>query len=227
MAGSLGFRQLQARLLDHLRQRVRRGELSERSLARLVRYSQPHMHNVLKGSRMLTADLADRLLVALGIPLISLLTQQELGGLGPPGGVEFAAVPVLQGRLGGGAAFPQPGPQPSRYFLPERLLAAAVSPAVVQLDGGETAMSPFLEPGDWVLLDRSPAVRRRPLFEHAYALAWKGRGYVARCRVVGGALVLVADNPRQSSDIPSQIPRTGLDVLNLVKGKIIWLGREF
>lgn len=182
-----GLQQLHARLIDHLRHCVRRGELSERSLARLVGYSQPHMHNVLKGSRMLTAELADRILLALGIPLISLLTQKELGGLGRPAAVEFAAVPVLQGRLGGGTAFPQPGHQASRYFLPPRLAAAAVSPAVVQLDGGETAMSPFLEPGDWVLLDRSPAVRRRPLFEHAYALSWKGRGYVARCRVVGGA----------------------------------------
>jgi hypothetical protein len=175
---------------------------------------------------MLTAELADRILLALGIPLISLLTQEELGGLGPPAAVEFAAVPVLQGRLGGGTAFPQPGRQASRHFLPQRLVAPAVSPAVVQLDDGETAMSPFLEPGDWVLLDRSPPARRRPLFEHAYALSWKGRGYVARCRVVGGALVLVADNPRQISDIPSQIPRARLDVLDLVKGKIIWVGRE-
>jgi hypothetical protein len=221
-----GFQELHARLIDHLRQRIRRGELSERSLARLLRYSQPHIHNVLKGSRMLTAELADRILLALGLPLISLLTQEELGGVGPPGGVEFAAVPVLQGRLGGGTAFPQPGQQASRYFLPQRLLAAAVSPAVVQLDGAETAMSPFLEPGDWVLLDRSPSVRRRPLFEHAYALSWKGRGYVARCRVVGAALVLVADNPRQSSDIPSQVPRAGLDVLDLVKGRVVWVGRQ-
>jgi transcriptional regulator with XRE-family HTH domain len=221
-----GFQELLGRLILHLRQRVRRGELSERSLARLVRCSQPHMHNVLKGSRLLTAEMADRLLGALGIPLITLLTQDELGGVGLPDPVDFAAVPVLQGRLGAGAAFPQPGQAANRFFLPQRLCAAAVSPAVVQLDTRESAMSPFLEPGDWVLLDRSPAVRRRPLFEHAYALSWKTRGYVARCRVVGGALVLVADNPRDNVEIPSQIALAGLNVLDIVNARIAWVGRD-
>jgi hypothetical protein len=226
MGASPGFQELYARLIQRVRQRVRRGELSERSLARLVRYSQPHMHNVLKGRRLLAAELADRVLRLLGIPLASLLTREELGGAGPPGSVEFVAVPVLQGRLGAGTAFPHLGREESRYFLPARLLVAAVSPAVVQLDSRETAMSPFLEPGDWVLLDRAPAARRRPLFEHAYALSWKAKGYVARCRVVGGALVLVADNPRQSSDVPSQIPLASLNVLDFVKGRIVWVGRE-
>jgi transcriptional regulator with XRE-family HTH domain len=221
-----GLQELQTRLIRHLQQRVRGGELSERSLARLIRYSQPHVHNVLKGSRLLTAELADRILRSLGIPLVSLLTREELGGVDPPGPVEFMAVPVLQGRLGAGAAFPQPGQEASRYFLPERLAAAAVSPAMAQLDARETAMSPFLEPEDWVLLDRSPAVRRRPLFEHAYAVSWKAKGYVARCRVVGGALVLVEDNPRHSSGIPGQIPLAGLNVLDIVTARIVWVGRE-
>jgi len=226
MGAPPGFQQLQTRLIDHLRQRVRQGRMSERSLARLVRYSQPHVHNVLKGRRMLTAELADRVLLSLGIPLVSLLTREELGGVGPPGPVEFAAAPVLQGRLGAGAAFPLLGQEASRYFLPQRLLAAAVSPSVVQLDSRETAMSPFLEPGDWVLLDCSPAVRRRPLFEHAYAVSWNAKGYVARCRVVSGALILVADNSRPSSEIPSQIPLAGHNILDIVKGKIVWAGRE-
>ena len=34
-----------------LRARVRNGELTERGLARLVGVSQPHIHNVLKGSK--------------------------------------------------------------------------------------------------------------------------------------------------------------------------------
>jgi hypothetical protein len=225
MGGSPGIQELHARLIHHLRQRVRRGELSERSLARLVRCSQPHMHNVLKGSRQLTAELADRILRSLGMPLVALLTQDELGGVGPAGPVEFAAVPVLQGRLGAGSAYPQLS-QEGCYFLPQRLPASAVSPAVVQLDSRETAMSPFLDPGDWVLLDGSPAARRRPLFEHAYALSWQTKGYVARCRIVGGALVLVADNAGQSSAIPGQIPLAGRNVLDIVRGRIVWVGRE-
>lgn len=221
-----GFQDLQARLIGHLRQRVRRGEISERSLAGLVRCSQPHMHNVLKGSRMLTPALADHILRVLGIPLLSLLTQDELGGMSPPAAVEFVATPVLQGRLGAGGPFPQTGEQAGRYFLPSRVWAAAVNPAIVQIDSRETALSPLVEPNDWVLLDRSPAQRRKPRFEHAYALSWKNRGYVVRCRVVGGALVLVADNPDPGADIPSQIPLASHDILEVVQGRIVWIARD-
>jgi hypothetical protein len=106
------------------------------------------------------------------------------------------------------------------------VLSAAVSPVVAQLDAREDSMSPLLEPGDWVLLDRSPTLRRRPQFGSAYALSWKEVGFVARCRVVGDALVLVADNARQSVDVPNPIPLAGRNILDVVKGKIVWVGRE-
>jgi hypothetical protein len=221
-----GFQQLAERLIYHLNQRVSRGEMSERSLARLTRYSQPHIHNVLKGSRALTAELADQVLQQLGIPLVSLLTQEELSGLGPPAVVDFLPAPVLDGRLGAGNAFPKMSGETSRYFLPSRVLSAAVSPVVARLDAHEDSMSPLLEPGDWVLLDRSPTLRRRPQFGSAYALSWKEVGFVARCRVVGDALVLVADNARQSVDVPNPIPLAGRNILDVVKGKIVWVGRE-
>ncbi|MEX2300977.1 MAG: S24 family peptidase [Bryobacterales bacterium] len=226
METPLGIQELLARLIRHLTERVRRGEMSERSLARLTRYSQPHIHNVLKGSRTMTAEMADRILHLLGVPLLALLTQEELSGVSPPPAVEFPAAPVMEGRLGGGKAFPKPGRDASRYFLPAPLLASAVSPVVVQLDDREAAMSPFLEPGDWVLLDRSPAARRRPHFEYAYALSWNGEGFVRRCRVVRGALVVVPDNPSQGGRIPTQIALAGQEILDLVQGRIVWIGRE-
>ena len=61
------------------------------------------------------------------------------------------------------------------------------------LDQNERGMWPALWPNDLVLLDRSPIERRRPKFEHVYALCWEGKGWVGRCRVVGGALVVVVD----------------------------------
>lgn len=221
-----GFQELGGRLLDQLRGRIGRGELSGRSLARLLRCSQPHVHNVLHGRRSLTPEFADRLLRVLGIPLLSLLTQEELGGLAPPGAVDFVPTPLLAGRLGAGNPFPHLGGEAERYFLPAAALKTAVNPAVARLAANETAMQPMLEPGDWVLLDRSPAVRRRPRFEHVYALSWKAAGFVARCRVVSGALVLVGDNPVQSGEVPSQIPLAEHDILEVVQGKIAWVGRE-
>jgi hypothetical protein len=147
--------------------------------------------------------------------------------VGPPGGaVDFLPAPVLNGSLGAGKPFPHTGGETSRYLLPSRVLSAAVSPVVVRLDGRENSMSPLLEPGDWVLLDRSPMLRRRPQFGSAYALLLGEAGFVARCRVVGAALVLVADNARQGVDVPNPVPLAGRNILDVVRGKIVWVGRE-
>ncbi|MCC6537562.1 MAG: helix-turn-helix transcriptional regulator [Bryobacterales bacterium] len=52
--------------MDLLRQQVRvavrNGRLTERGLAIRIGVSQPYLHNVLKGKRSMTAELADRLL---------------------------------------------------------------------------------------------------------------------------------------------------------------------
>jgi methylphosphotriester-DNA--protein-cysteine methyltransferase len=46
--------------------RIAQGEVTERALARQAGISQSHLHNVLKGIRGMTPELADRLMVALG-----------------------------------------------------------------------------------------------------------------------------------------------------------------
>jgi plasmid maintenance system antidote protein VapI len=56
-------------LLEQLRARViariAQGDVTERALARQAGISQPHLHNILKGVRGLTPDVADRLMLAL------------------------------------------------------------------------------------------------------------------------------------------------------------------
>jgi hypothetical protein len=72
------FRELQQRLLDELRQRVRSGAATERGLARLSGISQPHLHNVLKGKRLLSMDKADEVLRHLQIDVLHLIHPEEL-----------------------------------------------------------------------------------------------------------------------------------------------------
>jgi hypothetical protein len=72
------FRELQQRLLDELRQRVRSGAATERGLARLSGISQPHLHNVLKGKRLLSMDKADEVLRHLQIDVLNLIHPEEL-----------------------------------------------------------------------------------------------------------------------------------------------------
>ena len=72
------FLDLQERLLDHLRQRVRSGVATERGLARLAGISQPHFHNVLKGKRILSIEKADEVLRHLQIDVLHLIEPEEL-----------------------------------------------------------------------------------------------------------------------------------------------------
>jgi len=72
------FCDLHERLIENLRQRVRGGEVTERGLARATGVSQPHIHHVLKGKRLLSAVTADRILGQLHIDLLDLIELEEL-----------------------------------------------------------------------------------------------------------------------------------------------------
>jgi transcriptional regulator with XRE-family HTH domain len=60
-------------LREHVNHRIRNGEITERGLARLTGLSQSHVHNVLKGARMLTPEVADTFLRYLRISVLELL----------------------------------------------------------------------------------------------------------------------------------------------------------
>jgi len=72
------FRDLQMRLLAELRHRVKSGAATERGLARDTGISQPHLHHVLKGKRLLSVERADQVLRRLDLDLLHLITTEEL-----------------------------------------------------------------------------------------------------------------------------------------------------
>jgi plasmid maintenance system antidote protein VapI len=72
------FGLLQTRLIDHIHQRVQCGELTERGLARMTGISQPHLHNMLKGTRVLSLPMADLILHRLHMTVLDLLNAEEL-----------------------------------------------------------------------------------------------------------------------------------------------------
>jgi plasmid maintenance system antidote protein VapI len=78
MNDSLNFRGFQERLRANLRLRVSTGEVTERGLARLSGVSQPHIHNVLKGKREFSPDMADRIMQSLRMDLLELLQAHEI-----------------------------------------------------------------------------------------------------------------------------------------------------
>jgi Helix-turn-helix len=70
---AITFASLEMRLLCYLRDMIRKGEITERSLARITGISQPHLHNVLKGKRLLSTEKADQILSYLRLDLRSFL----------------------------------------------------------------------------------------------------------------------------------------------------------
>jgi plasmid maintenance system antidote protein VapI len=72
------FSEVKCRLIKMVNARILNGEFTERGLARILGISQPQIHNVLKGARRLSGELADRLLTTLGWTLLDLLGQEEL-----------------------------------------------------------------------------------------------------------------------------------------------------
>jgi transcriptional regulator with XRE-family HTH domain len=74
----MDFQELRGRLVTHLRNRVRSGELTERGLARISGVSQPHIHNVLKGKRVLSVEMSDAILRQLRIDLLDLMKPEDL-----------------------------------------------------------------------------------------------------------------------------------------------------
>ena len=75
MRSQVTFERLQLNLIQHLRDRVHSGELTERSLARITGISQPHLHNVLKGKRLLSLQKLDSILAYLELDLRDLIEE--------------------------------------------------------------------------------------------------------------------------------------------------------
>lgn len=77
------FELLQLRLIENVHRRVQRGELTERGLARGTGISQPHLHNMLKGVRVLSPPMADLLLRHLHMSVLDLLDADEIPARDP------------------------------------------------------------------------------------------------------------------------------------------------
>ena len=72
----INFEWLQLELIQYVRASIRKGEVTERALARASGISQPHLHNVLKGKRALSLEKADRILAHLKLDLSEFLERR-------------------------------------------------------------------------------------------------------------------------------------------------------
>ena len=79
-------------LKSNLNGRIRNGELTERNLAKRIGMSQAHVHNVLKGARILTAEVADLLMLELNLTVGDLVSGEDLAARRRPPGRELRPI---------------------------------------------------------------------------------------------------------------------------------------
>lgn len=142
----MSLQALLQRLTQQLSYSVRSGETTERALAFRLGISQPHLHNVLKGCRPLTVEVADRVLAKLRLHALDLFEYKDL--------VEWQASERYGGRY---RELPLPADRRIRLAVPLALLSGLRQPALFPLPSG-----------DVLLLDQHPDVRANPRPEMLY-----------------------------------------------------------
>lgn len=222
------FGLLRLRLVSGIRDRVRNGEISERGLARVTGVSQPHIHHVLKGTRVLSLEMADRILERLQIDLVELLTAAEEGTGGGDTSCsqqaevcECGTAPLLEGWIGPAHPYPKPS-EWERYLFAAADVAGLDSPVAARLAPDPLRGPIFSGPGV-VLLEASEQVRRHPDEAGYFALDLTGSGTIGRVRCVAPDLYLWA----HSGGEWQPIPQAGRDPLHAIQGRVSLLVRPF
>jgi transcriptional regulator with XRE-family HTH domain len=214
----MDFQVLQIRLIAHIQARVRNGEVTERSLARLTGISQPHMHHVLKGARRLSIAMADRILERLRIDLVDLLAGEDSAPRpAPPEVTPYRLVALLEGPIGPGHPYPAQASGQEKYPFPAAELERLESPVAAHLAPNPNWAALF---GDSavVLLDRSETLRGNPDEESYYALDLGGESGIQLVRRAGQRLYM-----RNSGEDPRgwrSVSWAGHSLLELIKGRV-------
>lgn len=226
----LSFAGLQARLLEHVRGRIRNGELSERQLARLTGISQPHIHNVLKGARVLSPEFADLILAHLHISPLDLLTRDEITEYltrtrSPRDARYQQPVPVLNGLLGLHQPIPRKGPHREFHSVPSHLTESVSEPLVVSL-AADSEMEALFAGRDLVLLDQSEHVRCLVAPEMHYVVRTLDGPCVRSLQRDGDTLYLISEKNRTDPASWGRISLAGRNILDIVLARVIWLDRR-
>ncbi|HYO82747.1 MAG TPA: hypothetical protein VES20_15180 [Bryobacteraceae bacterium] len=216
-------------LLDHLRTRIRNGELTERGLATLIRISQPHMHNLLCGKRELNSVMADRILFHLRMSTLDLVESDSLRRYAtaePYDDHHLCFLPVLDGKLGPSHPWPGGVKEFQRHPISRMAIARMGHPVVVEL-AEDFRMHPLFGDGDWGLLDQSVSARTE-LDSTALYVVRRGRiGLVRRLRFLNRALYMIdegsVDNPGAWERIPLD---ASVHVTHVVRARVTLLAGE-
>jgi transcriptional regulator with XRE-family HTH domain len=218
------FELFQNRLLQKLRMRMRNGELTERSLARLIGVSQPHVHNVLKGARILSPEIADLILRKLGMSLLDLIEADEFETAMAARNVRrtFALVPLLEGLVGPGHAWPERVAPGNGIWI-----SATETQGLHQIAATRLAPDPQVNAtglsGSIALLDLSEGARSGFDPNSYYAISHNNESYLRKLRITTFAMYLLTDGAEDAPDKWIRI-ESGRRVPDVVRAKVLLIG---
>ncbi|MBC8167930.1 MAG: hypothetical protein H7Y20_18935 [Bryobacteraceae bacterium] len=222
------FSDLRDTFLNSLRAGVCNGETTERSLARLVGVSQPHMHNVLKGTRTLTPELMDRFLYHKRLSVLDLVDSAAIArhlDMERPNPALYSYLPVVKGSLGPGHAWPTAIEAHERFPVAVSAARRMWHPVVAKL-GVDLHMHPLFGEGDMALLDQSHQARTEFDDDALYVIK-KGRaGQVRRIRVIGPAVYAVSEDCLARPGLWERLPVEGQHKAHFVRARATLLARE-
>ena len=211
-----------------LKERVALGA-TQKQVAEALGIEQAHVSRFLSGRGNFRLPTLNQLLRYLGADVEDLIPVEEMIKRAPRldyANSDYADVPMLKGKLGPGQPFPLDGKiNGYRAFL--RNFVSEFHRAVLVMVGPrEEAMVPSIQPLDLILLDTDPAKRKTPRLDRIYAVSLGGGSGLRHCSVAGSSLLLVPENPRWREGQPTEIPLEELDILSIVRGEVVWVGRE-
>ena len=208
--------------------RVASGSLTVRRLARQIGVSQPHMHNIMKGKRSLTIELADRLLQFQHLSVLDLAKASELGEalkLAADNTASVRHVPILPGVLGPAHPFPELDACADWVALPPHSVAHAVVPAFVEL-GSDAYLEREFPGASFALIDTFAEGQACVDQRRWYALRWSGGGWIRRLRVGQGRLFVLGQEGLRPSLGPDAIDLTDSKIEEHVRGLVVWMGGD-
>ncbi|MFZ5928459.1 MAG: hypothetical protein ACOYX1_13560 [Acidobacteriota bacterium] len=223
-----GFEKLLHRLLLRLAGLLTNGEYTERGLARLVGFSQPHLHHILAGKRSLTPHVADAILASLGWGVGDLISAEELDGMllaRRTPGREKARIPVVAGRIGPSFPFPDSSLVEDWLLIQAPLFGGMRRVFLAPLEP-EPGLPFARHPGAFALVAEDEELRLRLAPEAWFVLRWGGAGLVRRIRREEGALMLLGQETLGEGDMPARIDLAGQSLLSVVRGRLIWAGPD-
>lgn len=219
---------VQEKLRGLLKERIALGT-TQKQIAEALGIEQAHVSRFLNGRGNFRLPTLNQLLRFLQIDIEDLIPTEELIRRAPRldyANSDYADVPLLKGKLGPGQPFPVEGRIGGYRAFLRSFVSEFHRPALIAVGPKEEAMVPAIQPLDLVLLDTNPAKRKAPQLDRIYAVSLENGSGLRHCGLAGSSLLLMAENPRGPESRPTEIRLEGVDILAIVRGEVVWIGRE-